>query len=404
MAYDAGAELMDMEFTQFHPTGMVWPPSVRGILVTEGVRGDGGSCCSTARASASCSTTSPSASRRDRRHASRRPPLARPATGARRRPSCSPATWSPGRSGPRSRPAAARPHGGGLPRHRLAPPADFIRRKLPSMYHQFKELAEVDITAEPMEVGPTLHYFMGGIRVDADTQQTRVPGLFACGECAAGHARRQPPRRQLALRPHRVRQARRRRAPDYITACRARPAPRTSRSRRWFRRATDILNRESGENPYLLHEELQDDHGEYVGIVRTGSRARRESRSSGSSRSSPRTSRPTAPASTTPAGTRRSRCSRWHAGLRGRGPRRADAHGEPRALTPASTTRASATSGSQYNIVRKGADGEMEVEKVSVPASRPSTQGDRLREDRGSRAGKVGRRRKAILRRRNRGA
>src|SRR5215213_8289593 len=126
LAYQAGADLIDMEFVQFHPTGMVWPPSVRGILVTEGVREGRGS-----------------------------------------------------------------PHGGvfldiAWIREKLPDSEERIRKKLPSMYHQFKQLADIDITREPMEVGPTTHYVMGGVRVDGDTQMSTVPGLFAAGECAAG--------------------------------------------------------------------------------------------------------------------------------------------------------------------------------------------------------------------------
>src|SRR6185312_4388139 len=186
MAYDAGAELMDLEFTQFHPTGMVWPFSVRGILVTEGVRGDGGilknnkgerfmfNYISERFAPETAATVEES----DRWLAgdknARRPPelltrdeVARAIT----------AEVKAGRGSP---------HGGVFLDIASRLPADAIKRKLPSMYHQFMELAEVDITKEAMEVGPTLHYFMGGIKVDSDSQMTRVPGLFACGEAGAG--------------------------------------------------------------------------------------------------------------------------------------------------------------------------------------------------------------------------
>src|SRR5207253_2855108 len=121
LAYDAGAELQDMEFIQFHPTGMIWPLSVQGILVTEGVRGEGGILLNSA--------------------------------------------WI---------------------KKKIANAPENIKKKLPSMYHQFKELGNIDITTEPMEVGPTTHYVMGGVKVDADTQMSRIPGLFACGECAVG--------------------------------------------------------------------------------------------------------------------------------------------------------------------------------------------------------------------------
>ena len=192
LAYHAGAELIDMEFVQFHPTGMIWPPSVQGILVTEGVRGEGGILLQQARAAASCSTTSP-------RTTAARPPTTRKKAGATRR-----ATRT-ARRPPEllTRDHVARcivrevkegrgsPHGGvfldiAWIKKRLPNAEEHIKRKLPSMYHQFKQLADIDITKEPMEVGPTTHYVMGGVRVDADTQMSTVPGLFAAGECAAG--------------------------------------------------------------------------------------------------------------------------------------------------------------------------------------------------------------------------
>jgi succinate dehydrogenase flavoprotein subunit len=191
LAYDAGADLMDMEFVQFHPTGMIWPPSVCGILVTEGVRGEGGVL---------------------KNNEGRRfmfddiPENYRPQTAdneeegwrytqgdksARRPPElltrdhvsrCIVREIKSGRG---------TAHGGvyldiSWIKSRLPNAADHIRKKLPSMYHQFKQLADIDITKEPMEVGPTTHYIMGGVRVDADSQMSTVPGLFAAGECAAG--------------------------------------------------------------------------------------------------------------------------------------------------------------------------------------------------------------------------
>ena len=137
------------------------------------------------------------------------------------------------------------------------------------MYHQFKELAEVDITRDPMEVGPTLHYFMGGIRVDADSQQTRVPGLFACGECAAGlHGANRLGGNSLSdlLVFGKLAGSG---AADYVGALSARPVLPNDRVEAAFRRATEPLNRESGANPYVLHETLQELMNSYVGIVRT---------------------------------------------------------------------------------------------------------------------------------------
>src|SRR5271168_3330915 len=160
LAYEAGAELMDMEFVQFHPTGMVWPPGVQGILVTEAVRGEGGML------------RNKNGERFMERYDPKRLDLSTRDVVAR-------SIYTEVREG------RGTEHGGAFLdiSHK---PADYVKRKLPSMYHQFKELADVDITAGPMEVGPTCHYMMGGIRVEAETAQTNVPGLFAAGEAAAG--------------------------------------------------------------------------------------------------------------------------------------------------------------------------------------------------------------------------
>jgi succinate dehydrogenase / fumarate reductase flavoprotein subunit len=191
LAYDAGAALMDMEFVQFHPTGMVWPPGVRGILVTEGVRGEGGIL--TNKVGRRFMFDDIPANYRDQtadneeegwrytqgdRNARRPPELLTRDHVAR----CIVREIREGRGSS---------HGGvfldiAWIKKRLPNAAEHIKKKLPSMYHQFKQLADIDITAEAMEVGPTTHYMMGGIRVDADTQMSDVPGLFAAGECAAG--------------------------------------------------------------------------------------------------------------------------------------------------------------------------------------------------------------------------
>ena len=268
MAYAAGAELMDVEFTQFHPTGMVWPLSVRGILVTEGVRGDGGILLNSEGErfmfgyipEKFAAETADSVEEADRwlagEEGARRPPelltrdvVARAIT----------AEIKAGRGSP---------HGGAFLDIASRRPAEFIRRKLPSMYHQFKELAEVDITSQPMEVGPTLHYFMGGIRVDAESQQTRVPGLFACGECAAGlHGANRLGGNSLSdLIVFGCRAGRG--AADYLRKLSGTPRADDEQITAAFRRATTPLNRESGENPYLLQEELQEVMGRHVGIVR----------------------------------------------------------------------------------------------------------------------------------------
>ncbi|MGH9402168.1 MAG: fumarate reductase/succinate dehydrogenase flavoprotein subunit [Terriglobia bacterium] len=191
LAYHAGATLMDMEFVQFHPTGMVWPPSVRGILVTEGVRGEGGVL---------------------KNKEGRRfmfddiPPLYKDQTAgspeegwrytqgdknAKRPPELLTRDHVARCIVREVREGRGSPHGGvfldiAWIKEKLPHAAEHIKKKLPSMYHQFKQLADIDITEEPMEVGPTTHYVMGGVRVDADTQMSGVPGLFAAGECAAG--------------------------------------------------------------------------------------------------------------------------------------------------------------------------------------------------------------------------
>jgi succinate dehydrogenase / fumarate reductase flavoprotein subunit len=190
LALRAGAELIDMEFVQFHPTGMVWPPGVRGLLVTEAVRGEGGILRNSAgerfmwkylpedRRHEYAATDEEARTWVEALSASRQ-------TDARRPPELSTrdnvarAIYTEVREGRGS------PHGGVFLDISYLP-AEHVRRKLPSMYEQFKELADVDITAGPMEVGPTTHYVMGGIRVDADTGATTVPGLFAAGEVAGG--------------------------------------------------------------------------------------------------------------------------------------------------------------------------------------------------------------------------
>ena len=160
LAYEAGAELMDMEFVQFHPTGMVWPPGVQGILVTEAVRGEGGIL------------RNKLGERFMEKYDPKRMELSTRDVVAR-------SIYTEVREG------RGTEHGGAYLdiSHK---PAEYVKKKLPSMYHQFKELADVDITKEPMEVGPTCHYMMGGIRVEAETGQSTIPGIFAAGEAAAG--------------------------------------------------------------------------------------------------------------------------------------------------------------------------------------------------------------------------
>jgi succinate dehydrogenase / fumarate reductase flavoprotein subunit len=267
MAYEAGAELLDMEFTQFHPTGMVWPPSVRGILVTEGVRGDGGILlnskrerfmfkCIPEKFAKETADTEEEANRwlAGDKQARRPPELLTRDVVAR-------AIATEIKEGRGS------PHGGVYLDIASRVDAEKIRKKLPSMYHQFMELAELDITKEPMEVAPTLHYFMGGVRVDHDSQMSCVPGLFAAGEAAGGFngANRLGGNSLSDLlvfgRLAGIGAA------DYSRGTQE-PALDEAQVQRILERARAPLMRESGENPFVLHEELQAVMQRNVGIVR----------------------------------------------------------------------------------------------------------------------------------------
>jgi len=186
LALWAGADLIDMEFVQFHPTGMVWPPSVRGILVTEGVRGDGGMLKNNKGERFMFNyipeffkgETADNEDEADRWYDDKK--------SNRRTPDLLPRDEVARAINAEMKAGRGSPHGGVYLDIASRRPADYIRRRLPSMYHQFKELAGVDITKEPMEVGPTCHYVMGGVRVDADSTAATVPGLFAAGEVAGG--------------------------------------------------------------------------------------------------------------------------------------------------------------------------------------------------------------------------
>jgi len=267
MAYRAGAELMDLEFTQFHPTGMVWPPSVKGILVTEGVRGEGGVLLNNKNerfmfnyipkkfAKETADTIEEAERWFGGDNEARRPPelLTRDVVAK--------AIMNEVKAGRGSK------HGGVYLDIASRRPADYIKKKLPSMYHQFKELAEVDITTDPMEVGPTLHYCMGGIRVDHNTQQTNIDGLFACGECAAGlHGANRLGGNSLSdllvfgkLSGEHASQY----CDEHVSK-----EPNDEHIKNIIRKNTDILNREEGSNPYFVHQEIQKIMDNHVGIVR----------------------------------------------------------------------------------------------------------------------------------------
>jgi succinate dehydrogenase / fumarate reductase flavoprotein subunit len=274
LAYEAGADLLDMEFVQFHPTGMVWPLSVRGILVTEGVRGEGGVLRNSEgkrfmfdhipELYANQTATDPEEGWRycQGDKAARRPPELLTRDHVAR---CIMREIREGRGSP---------HGGvfldiAWIRERLSDAPAHIRRKLPSMYHQFRELAGIDITKEAMEVGPTTHYMMGGVRVDAETQMSTVPGLFAAGESAAGlHGANRLGGNSLSdLLVFGKRAGEH--AAKFARAC---APPRCDRAavEAAERRALAPFDAGSGggEGPYALQNELQTTMQDLVGIVR----------------------------------------------------------------------------------------------------------------------------------------
>jgi len=279
LAYRVGAELIDMEFVQFHPTGMVWPPSVKGILVTEGVRGEGGILKNSdgrrfmfddipdnyKPQTASDAEEGWRYTQGDK--SARRPPELLTRDHVAR---CINREVKAGRGSP---------HGGvfldiAWIKEKLPNAAEHIKRKLPSMYHQFMQLANLDITKEPMEVGPTTHYVMGGVRVDADSQMSTVPGLFAAGECASGinGANRLGGNSLSDLIVFG------KRAGEYAAEyARKNPAARVSDEAlaRVERTALEPFERgASGENPYMVQKDLQQVMQALVGIVRQESEMR----------------------------------------------------------------------------------------------------------------------------------
>jgi len=241
LAYDAGAELMDMEFVQFHPTGMVWPPGVQGILVTEAVRGEGGTL------------TNKDGERFMERYDPEKMELSTRDVVAR-------AIYTEAKEG------RGTEHGGAYLdiSHK---PAEYVKKKLPSMYHQFRELADVDITKGPMEVGPTCHYMMGGIRVDAETAQSNVPGLFAAGEAAAGlHGANRLGGNSLSDLLVFGRRA------GLAAAEQAKHVGLQTIDDAQVNEATREMlapfERSTGDSPYDLHRDLQETMQNYVGIFR----------------------------------------------------------------------------------------------------------------------------------------
>src|SRR6266536_2546869 len=269
LALWAGADLIDMEFVQFHPTGMVWPPSVRGILVTEGVRGDGGVLRNAEgrrfmfdyipdmfRAE-----TAETEEEADRWYSDRK--------GNRRTPDLLPRDEVARAINTEVKEGRGSPHGGVLLDIASRRSADDIKRRLPGMYHQFKELADVDITSEPMEVGPTCHYVMGGVLVDPDSQAASVPGLFAAGEVAGGmHGANRLGGNSLSDLLVFGRRAGLY-AAEHALGLGTVPAVDEGEIEATAAGALAPFDRERGESPYALHQELQETMQERVGIIRT---------------------------------------------------------------------------------------------------------------------------------------
>jgi succinate dehydrogenase / fumarate reductase flavoprotein subunit len=276
LAYRAGAELQDMEFVQFHPTGMVWPISVRGILVTEGVRGEGGVLRNNEgrrfmfddipdlykEQTANTEEEGWRYTQGDKN--ARRPPELLTRDHVAR---CINREVKAGRGSP---------HGGvfldiSWIKERLPKSAEHIKKKLPSMYHQFKQLADLDITKEPMEVGPTTHYMMGGIRVDGDSQMSTVPGLFAAGEVAAGlHGANRLGGNSLSDLVVFGRRAGRF-AAEFAKANGPAAIDETVLQSTAAKALIPFERGPSGENPYQIQFDLQEAMQDLVGIVRTES-------------------------------------------------------------------------------------------------------------------------------------
>jgi succinate dehydrogenase / fumarate reductase flavoprotein subunit len=276
MALDAGAPLVNMEFVQFHPTGMVWPPSVKGILVTESVRGDGGVLRNSEgrrfmfdyipeffKAETADSIEEADRWYTDKKN-NRRPPELLPRDEVARAIN---AEVKAGRGSP---------HGGVFLDIASRHDAEYIKRRLPSMYHQFKELADVDITAEPMEVGPTCHYVMGGVAVEPDSCESSVPGLFAAGEVAGGmHGANRLGGNSLSDllvfgRRSGLNAAYRSHRPDV-----KRPVIHGDDMRAAAEAALAPFEREGGENPYSIQADLQAVMHSLVGIIRTADEMQR---------------------------------------------------------------------------------------------------------------------------------
>ena len=275
LAYRAGADLMDMEFVQFHPTGMVWPPSVRGLLVTEAVRGEGGVLRNSQgerfmfkdipenyRAQTADNPEEGWRYTQGDKNARRPPELLTRDHVAR----CITREVREGRGSP---------HGGvfldiAWIKEKLPNAPEHIKKKLPSMYHQFKQLADIDITTTPMEIGPTTHYMMGGVRVDGDTQMSTVPGLFAAGEAAAGlHGANRLGGNSLSDLIVFGQRAGQHAAKFALTSRSARVSEsEVERAVEVALAPFDRAGKSGAESPYAIQHELEDVMQDLVGIVR----------------------------------------------------------------------------------------------------------------------------------------
>jgi succinate dehydrogenase flavoprotein subunit len=271
LALWAGADLIDMEFVQFHPTGMVWPPSVRGILVTESVRGDGGTLKNNTGEQFMFNyipdffkgETADNIEEAERWYADKK--------NNRRTPNLLPRDEVARAINSEIKAGRGSPHGGVFLDICTRRSADYIMKRLPSMYHQFKELAGVDITKEPMEVGPTQHYVMGGVRVEADTTQGTVPGLFAAGEVAGGmHGSNRLGGNSLSDLLVFGRRAGQH-AALYAKNFGGQLVVDSTAVEAIVRESLEPFERAGGENPYAIQADLQEIMQNLVGLIRTES-------------------------------------------------------------------------------------------------------------------------------------
>jgi succinate dehydrogenase / fumarate reductase flavoprotein subunit len=268
LALWAGADLIDMEFVQFHPTGMVWPPSVRGILVTEGVRGDGG-VLRNAHGERFMFRYVPAMFRAETAETEEEADRWYTDKTVRRTPDLLPRDEVARAINTEIKEGRGSPHGGVYLDIATRHDADYIVRRLPGMYHQFRELADVDITKESMEVGPTCHYMMGGVRVDPETQASTVPGLYAAGEVGAGlHGANRLGGNSLSDLLVFGRRAGLH-AAAYVSNVSKRPRVNERELEDLAERALRPFDSAGSENPYSIQQDLQECMQDLVGIIRT---------------------------------------------------------------------------------------------------------------------------------------